>query len=152
MFHFRFSLAFLFVTLASNACFAQTPVVKPIEVTPLNTIDDGPVSVLATETDLSSADKPIEPQATAASLSPAPEIPAPVIPAPDATSQTETTVLATSPVNNNSYRPQSSVYSPQRDGLPTLEQRRQLRAMPIQQRPNRRFHFYGNTVRRRMGR
>ena len=50
--------------------------------------------------------------------------------------------------------PQSTrpIYSPQRDGLPTLQQRRQLRAMPIEHRPNRPFHFYGNTVRRRIGR
>ncbi|MEL7498510.1 MAG: hypothetical protein AAFN77_12935 [Planctomycetota bacterium] len=46
----------------------------------------------------------------------------------------------------------SSVYSFQRDGIPSLEQRRQLRAMPIEQRPYRPFHFYGNTVRRRMRR
>lgn len=30
--------------------------------------------------------------------------------------------------------------------------RREIRAMPIEKRPNRLGHFYGNTVRRRHGR
>jgi hypothetical protein len=42
-------------------------------------------------------------------------------------------------------------YSFQNDGIPTLEQRREIRQMPIESRPNRPMHFYGNTVRRRGG-
>ena len=34
----------------------------------------------------------------------------------------------------------------------TTLSRAEIRAMPIQQRPSRRGHFYGNTVRRRAGR
>ena len=46
----------------------------------------------------------------------------------------------------------SQFYSFERDGIPTPQQRQQIRAMPIDQRPNRPFHFYGNAVRRRAGR
>ena len=46
----------------------------------------------------------------------------------------------------------NQVYSFQRDGIPTLQQRRQIRTMPIEYRPHRPFHFYGNSVRRRRGR
>ena len=40
-------------------------------------------------------------------------------------------------------------YSFHRDGLPTLEQRREIRNTQIELRPHRPFHFYGNAVRRR---
>jgi hypothetical protein len=45
-----------------------------------------------------------------------------------------------------SYNP--SGYSFQRDGIPNLKQRQEIRAMPIETRPHRPLHFYGNAVRR----
>ncbi len=39
-------------------------------------------------------------------------------------------------------------YSFQNNGIPNPDQRREIRQMPIESRPYRPIHFYGNTVRR----
>ena len=139
----------LFVSLlASSVSFAQTPVAESnvgVPAQPVIVSDPLPKSVLDTSIE---SNVVVQPEVVTPSASPAP-----MIPLSSAISQPESQLLGSGvQTSGNSYQPQSQAYSPQRDGLPTLQQRRQLRAMPIEQRPNRPFHFYGNTVRRRLGR
>ena len=144
----RLPFALIVLLLASSVSFAQTPVAESnadIPAPPVVASDAVPEPVLGTSVESNGT---VQPEVVTPLASPAP-----TTPLPSATSQPESQLLGSGvQTSGNSYRPQSQAYSPQRDGLPTLQQRRQLRAMPIEQRPNRPFHFYGNTVRRRLGR
>ena len=138
------SLIALFVTyFVSSVSVAQTSVVEPDAsvLAEANSTEIATVVISGTE-----SIPPVQPSEATSAL------PAPLVPVDDATVQVETPVQSSVMISTTGHQSKASAYSPQRDGLPTLEQRRQLRAMPIEQRPNRRFHFYGNTVRRRMGR
>ena len=146
MLQIRFLIAFLLTSLVSSMSIAQTPVAEPsvsVLVSPKSVAGET-VTELIEGTDQS----PVVPETAVKSVSPAPSISS-----FDTKNQLGNQVSKSSAVVRPvSYPSNKQVYSPQRDGLPTLEQRRQLRAMPIEQRPNRPFHFYGNTVRRRLGR
>ena len=141
MLNIRFLIVFFITSLASSASYAQTPLVNSAVDVSVQSADNEIVSVLSGA--IQSSD-PVQPEVAS---------PAPAIPESVTTSQPE--ILSPSPsvaVSNNRNQTKIPVYSPRRDGLPTIEQRRQLRAMPIEQRPYRPFHFYGNTVRRRLAR
>ena len=144
----RLPFALLVSLLASSVSFAQTPIAESnvdVPALPVVVIDTVPEPVLGTSVESNGV---VQPEVVTPSAAPAP-----MIPLPSAISPPESQLLGSGvQASGNSYQPQSQAYSPQRDGLPTLQQRRQLRAMPIEQRPNRPFHFYGNTVRRRLGR
>lgn len=100
--------------------------------------------------------QPVPSRSTTTMEAPSPAISHPLtLPAANLTAANQPTALVApaSPLPQSGQRianVPTDVYSFRRDGLPTLEQRRQLREMPIESRPYRPLHFYGNTVRRRI--
>ena len=143
----RLLIAFTATLLASGVSTAQTSMIEPTGNIIAETIVDGLAQPVISGTKPNSGTTSL-PEATMQSI----VVPAEV-PTVDAVYPVQNQVIDTDAiVSPRVYQASNPVYSPKRDGLPTLQQRRQLRAMPIQQRPNRLMHFYGNTVRRRMGR
>ena len=145
----RSLFSFTFVAVAVGCCFVSGQTLSEMK----SVLSDAPEAVTV-EYESSSPSQISAAASTGSVPSETPEI---LIDSVDVNSvvqfpAAEETVIRDTVGTTISTPTANQAYSFERDGIPSLQQRRQLRAMPIEQRPNRPLHFYGNSVRRRLGR